>query len=130
MYTHSRLGVLQVILWCNTGLFLPRVLEVCMMVHLCCCSGFPSSPMMSLLESWGRMGKAIDRTETESSAVLLCRAGHTVRQLNRCRALGQPTHSLTRVLSLLMHSHIMATFPPSQPRTETQCPHAHFAQGL
>lgn len=50
----------------------------------------PPSPVIWLSESWGRIGRAIDRTETESSAVLLCRAGHTVRQFNRCRAQGQP----------------------------------------
>lgn len=56
-----------------------------------CCSGYPSRPMIWLSVIWVRMGQAIDRTETESSAVLLCRAGHTVRQLNRCSALGQPS---------------------------------------
>ena len=54
------------------------------------CSGYPPSPVIWLSESWGWIGQAIDRTETESSAVLLCRAGHTVRQFNRCRAQGQP----------------------------------------
>lgn len=90
----------QVISWWITGLLLPRVLEVCLMVNFCC-SGYSTNPIIWLSESWGRMGQAIDRTETESSAVLLCRAGHTVRQLNRCSAQGQPS---LLICSLFVHS--------------------------
>lgn len=32
--------------------------------------------------------------------MLLCRAGHTVRQINRCRAHGQPSHLLSHLVSL------------------------------
>lgn len=76
-----------------------------------CCSGYPPSPMTWLSESWGRMGQAIDRTETESSAVLLCRAGHTVRQLNRCRAQGQPS-------LFAVSPHALATLLPFSPCTQ------------
>lgn len=46
----------------------------------------PSPP--PLQDGWTRMGKSIDRPETQTSAVLLCRDGHTVRHLDRCRAQG------------------------------------------
>lgn len=71
-----------------------------------CCSGYPCRPMIWLPVICSRMGQAIDRTETESSAVLLCRAGHTVWQLNRCRVLGHPAlfaFSVRSQLQILCH---------------------------
>lgn len=56
---------------------------VCLMVNWC--SGYSHRPVIWRPGCWGGMGQAIDRPETESSAVLLCRAGHTVRPVNRCR---------------------------------------------
>lgn len=66
-----------------------------------CCSGYPCRPIIWLSLSRGRMGQAIHRTKTGSSAVLLCRATQTVRQPNRCRALGQPTLSKFTLLQLM-----------------------------
>lgn len=64
---------------------------VCLMVNLC--SGYSHRPVIWPSERWGWMGQAIDRPETESSAVLLCRAGHTVRPLNRCRTQPPSLHT-------------------------------------
>lgn len=66
-----------------------------------CCSGYPCRPIIWLSLSRGRMGQAIHRTQTGSSAVLLCRATHAVRQPNRCTALGQPTLSKFTLLQLM-----------------------------
>lgn len=56
-----------------------------------------------------RMGQAIDRPETESSAVLLCRPGHTVRWLNRCGTQPPSSHiegQIHFVFTFLYKSHI------------------------
>lgn len=66
-----------------------------------CCSGYPCRPIIWLSLSRGRMGQAIHRTQTGSSAVLLCRATHSVRQPNRCRALGQSTLTKFTLLQLM-----------------------------
>lgn len=96
------------------SLFLLIDVEVCLIVNICH-SGYLPSLMMWLLESWGQMGQAIDRTETESSAVLLCRAGHTVRQLNRCRAQ-EP--AVSPALSFACSPHVFTTSLPFSPRTK------------
>lgn len=64
------------------------------------CSGYPPSPMMWLSESWGRMGQAIDRTETESSAVLLCRSYCQTAQQVQSR---EPAVSLSFSFAVSLH---------------------------
>lgn len=92
-------GVLQVISWWVAGFWLPKVLEVCLMVNFSC-SGYPPSPVIWLSESWGRIGQAIDRTDT---AQLCCCAEQVILSDSSTGA----EHRASRLsqLSLSIHLH-------------------------